>query len=134
MILPPHFQRRIRRHLLARFLDLPLAREDQPRQDQRLRLGPAVREAAIDEELIGSEFHSSTLVIWISSDLFTRRRKGREGAKAPVEFLPMSRHWEEQSDEAIQKVDRSTGLLRFARHDERGVGITGFRAVQVKAS
>jgi hypothetical protein len=54
MLPPADLERRVGGEPLPRFVDLALAREDQPGQDQRLRLRPALDEAAIDEELIGT--------------------------------------------------------------------------------
>jgi hypothetical protein len=56
MLLAPHLQRSIVRERLPRLFDLALAREDKPGQDQGLRLGAALDQAAVDEHLIGAGF------------------------------------------------------------------------------
>src|SRR3546814_20825391 len=56
MIAPAHLDRRVRRHLLPRLLDLALADEHQPRHHQRLRPRPRFGEPAIDEHLIDAGF------------------------------------------------------------------------------
>jgi hypothetical protein len=48
----PDLEREIRRHRLARLVEAPLAGKDPPGEDQRLCLGPAVGEAALEEQLI----------------------------------------------------------------------------------
>src|SRR3546814_11020289 len=56
MIAPAHLDRRLRRHLLPRLLDLALADEHQPRPHQRLRPLPRFGEPASDEHLIDAGF------------------------------------------------------------------------------
>ena len=47
-----HFEREIGRHPLPRLVQPPLTGEDLTGQHQRLRLGPALDEPALDEQLI----------------------------------------------------------------------------------
>ena len=53
MTAPFERERRVCRELFAGFIDAPLAAAHQAGEDQRLRLCPALRQALLDEELIG---------------------------------------------------------------------------------
>jgi hypothetical protein len=52
MLLAPNLQRSVLGQRLPRFLDLALAAEHQPGEDQSLGLGPAFRQPSSDEHLI----------------------------------------------------------------------------------
>src|SRR3546814_17213291 len=50
--------------LLPRLVDLAVADEGEPREDQRLRARPALGEPAVDEQLVGAllRHHSSSVI------------------------------------------------------------------------
>jgi hypothetical protein len=54
MVAPADFDGRLVADCLSGFVDAPLAGIDHPGEDQRLRLGTALGQPAIDEQLIGA--------------------------------------------------------------------------------